>query len=421
MKYTQLFPWQKSDELGTKILIALAVFSLYWSITNLVPLSASMVISLIFIPAFCYKADICNKIFLSLSVMLVYFVISILIYMPASLLRYDFYRRDGNVFIAFAPLLILSLSKFKIDLKALVSSFIVFATSINIIILATYIFSNNVFFSASNRLGSIYTFLFITHNAAGGFLAVLSAFCLGYYLEEKKRIFMMLFIINIAGLLLTSSRGSILAFMVSFLIMVLLKAKFLRIIIISIIVSQVVFLSWSFINRDPKFLSHSPGGIDGLSRKQQVAATIKFRTHYLWPSATYLFIQSPIFGTGFGSYDDKPYSLHGIKHFIQFNKAQKPDFSDSHSHHSFLNVLAETGLVGFGFLMWFLFEIWIFIKKLRSPWLHYSLGLIFWINIISSLTEHRLFTPSQILPFAIVLGLTVALNNYDIKIQKAKE
>jgi hypothetical protein len=140
--------------------------------------------------------------------------------------------------------------------------------------------------------------------------------------------------------------------------------------------------------------------------------TIALRAFYLWPRAWHLFKQSPLIGTGFGSYNDLPYRLEGSLPLVQVNRPPEPVFSDAHAHHTFLHVLAETGLLGFVLLVFLLVKIYRFIRTLPEDRLRVGFELVFWIAVLSSLTEHRLFTPSQMLPFTIILGLAVAREEY---------
>ena len=63
----------------------------------------------------------------------IYFAITAVLYNIGSLFQFDFYRRDGNFFITYAPLLILSLVVFKCDSKKIMSTFLWVETIINLI------------------------------------------------------------------------------------------------------------------------------------------------------------------------------------------------------------------------------------------------------------------------------------------------
>ena len=58
------------------------------------------------------------------------------------------------------------------------------------------------------------------------------------------------------------------------------------------------------------------------------------------------FRHSPIFGLGFGSFDDQIPSV--VDYFGLFGQASGAvrNHTDSHAHNSYLNLLAELGIVG---------------------------------------------------------------------------
>jgi len=342
---------------------------------------------------------------------LVYFLASTIIYNPTSLTEYDFYRRDGKVFVTYSPLLILSLFKFNINLKSIVRKFIIFSSLSNVVFLVIYAVTGGTILRYEP---GIYNFLFETHNAAGGFLATISAFSVGFYCYKKERLFLILSLSNLAGLYFTDSRGSILALLLSWFIVLVIKGRYFKLTLIILIAFQIILLLWLYLNAAPNFLTTESFAINGFSLEQiNRGGTFIIRGFYLWPKAIYLFLHSPLLGTGFGSYDDRPYLLKGIRYIFQLNFPKVFVHSDAHAHHSFLHVLAETGIVGFSLLFYFLKQVRQFIVDITLPPLKTALNLTFWIIIISSLTEHRLFTPSQMLPFTIILGLAIAKSRYD--------
>lgn len=404
-------PWKKNSSTLVKLIISLTLVCLSFSVTNVVPFSASLALLLIFLPFFLYFSKTQHFTFVSLFILLGYFVVSTLIYCPESFIYFSFYRRDGNVFITYAPLLILPFFKLNIDLNSIVRKFIISSSVVNLIFLVIYgITGGTLLFEEPG----VYNFLFEAHNAAGGFLATLSAFSVGFCLHKKDYLLLILSLSNVVGLYLTDSRGSILAFLVSSVIVLVMRGRFFKLIVAIVIVFQVSLLSWFYLHAPTDFLvstSLSAKGyaLEGLNRSD----TLLIRGYYLWPRAIYLFLHSPFFGTGFGSYNDTPYSLEGVAYFFQLNFPNTFMYSDAHAHHTFLHVLAETGALGLFLLFYFLGRIRKFILSIKSEDLKVSLYLTFWVDIISSLTEHRLFTPSQMLPFTIILGLAIAKSRYD--------
>ncbi|MDF9298572.1 O-antigen ligase family protein [Geobacillus stearothermophilus] len=386
------------------IIVFIAIISLITSVTNLIPISASMFVLVLAIPVLILYNETISKLALSLIVLLLYYIVLILLYDPLALVKYDFYRRDGNVFITLAPLLIFSLSKIKSNYVKIVKFYILFSTVLNAIFLIVFYITGGTIFIYEE---GIYHFLFIAHNAAGGFLAMLSAMSLGYFWGTRNKIYLICTVINILGLYESDSRGSILGLVMSVFIFLLINYRkyFLKVILTLLFVGQIFLVSWLYINAPTDFLYREDYYVDGISLEINRGGTIINRAFYLWPRAVYLFLNSPLFGTGFGSYNDIPYNLQGFKFFYYLNRPNIYIYSDGHAHHTFLHILAETGIVGFILLLYLLKQIYSFILIIEEQSIKNGLHLAFWVAIISSLTEHRLFTPSQMLPFFIILGI----------------
>jgi O-antigen ligase len=219
-------------------------------------------------------------------------------------------------------------------------------------------------------------------------------------------------LINGAALILTLSRGSMLGLIVAAVIVLILKERHIPLAIVATVIGMVGLLTytypiWEASGRPTGIWAPEDGTIDPNETSYADPNTMD-RALFLWPRATYLFLNSPIFGTGFGSYNDLPYHLSGMTNVLEFNRPLTLTFSSSHAHNTYLHVLAETGLVGFGLLVFLLCTMWKDIDCIRTPSVRLGLKIGFWMAVFSSLTEHRLFTPSEMLPFTILLGLALA-------------
>lgn len=396
------------------IILAFTFTSLIFSVTNIVPISGSMILLAPVIPFILFMYGTYNKVFVALFVMLLYFIISILIYSPSALLQFDFYRRDGNVFITLIPLFMLSLLKLNIDVEKVIKRFVIWVTSINgslvVVFLAT---GGTIFFYEPG----IYHFLFESHNAAGGFLAMITAISFSFFLERRNKLYFFLFLINAFSLYLTDSRGSLLAVIAALLFFAIRKkAKIVTFLIVLFALSQVILMWYFYDKANPnEYMYIDAYTFNGMSIDQYLerGGTFIARAYYIWPRAIYLFLESPIFGTGFGSVNDRPFVLQGIEHVFMTNHGTLM-YNDGHAHHTFLHVLAETGLLGLTLLIVLMKTIWNFIKVVDNKVVKNALICCFWIAVFSSVTEHRFFTPSQMTPFIIMLGLSIAAYRYKL-------
>lgn len=397
-----------------QFILIVCLISLFFSFTNVVPLSVLASTLLVFVPLIVINKSKVNKVFFSLLLLLTYFSINTICYYPSSFIEWEFYRRDGNVFVSYAPLLVLSLLQLDIDLRKIFQWFIYISTFINGLFLTIYFYTGNTILFAEE---GIYHLLFEAHNAAGGFLMILASISLGKYLDSKKKTDLLIFIINFIGLYETYSRGSLLAFIVAIFLYYIFKCGYEKSFIYVFILFQSIVYGWLYNNAADGFLNETLFTVDFIeSDFTERGGTIINRGFYLWPRAIYLFLQSPIFGTGFGSFNDLPYTFEGF--FIFFKNVVSSGniaYSDFHAHNTFLHVLGETGVVGLGLLIYFLSICNDFLKKIPDKMIFSGLYIAFWSSIFSAATEHRLFTPSQMSPFMILLGLAVAKYNWKYK------
>ncbi|CAN5836803.1 hypothetical protein BH23GEM3_BH23GEM3_00810 [soil metagenome] len=414
-------PWRKDVAPAERVLLLAAVACLLATVTNLVPLSAGLALPAVLAPFLLVRRRTVPRITAALALLLGYFSVWTVIYDPASLAEYAFFRRDGNVFITYAPLLFLSLLHLDLRLDSLVRAFLYVAGALNVVFLGIYAVTGGTIFFYEE---GIYHFLFHAHNAAGGFLAVTTAMSAGYFYATREGRFLLLTATNFLGLLAADSRGSMLGLLMALGIVFVLRGRFMRTAVLAMIVVQLAgVVALHRISSPEIFLRDYPGELDfegGAFDALPRVHTVALRALYLWPRAWHLFQASPLVGTGFGSYNDLPLALEGMPPLYRTNQPDIVVHSDAHAHHTFLHVLAETGVLGLGLLIGFLVQARRFILSIRLPALRYAFELVLWVNIVSSFTEHRLFTPSQMLPFVILLGLAVANREFErLRAQRA--
>jgi O-antigen ligase len=121
-----------------------------------------------------------------------------------------------------------------------------------------------------------------------------------------------------------------------------------------------------------------------------------------------MFAFSPFIGTGFGSFDDIPFKGAEIAPLMGFNAQAGKVFSDAHAHNSYLHLLAEQGLVGLGLFVAFWISLFRYLRLPSSyPITQRFLLIAFFVLTFASFTEHRIATPSNVLPFSLMLGIYV--------------
>ena len=343
-----------------------------------------------------------------LLVFFIYCIFSQLIVDSSAFLSFEFYRRDGNYFIAMMPLLAISNICIKINTVRLLENYILFITFINTLVFAIFLLNGGNLVYPSH----FYTLGFSTHNAAGGFLMIISCLSVFYFLGKKTLPSFFALILNVITLFHTGSRGSYVGFILAIALVLLIHFKLIyiyRFLWIGFISSFILILSIGIeLNRFyTKNDLYAQGIVDLPLRHSH---NITHRLIKVWPWAWQEFMSSPIYGKGLSTFNDKTV-LENVKYeFAGLRILKKNTFNSGHAHNSYLHILAELGFLGLILIFCILCEVNSMIKKLPN-YERLLLTSCLFAMIISSFTEHRLTTPSQALPFYFLLSLFYGKRN----------
>ena len=374
------------------------------------------------------KKLLINKLWLALMALGLWFIITaILSKLPVKyMLTYSFFRHDGNFFISFLPLFFLPLLKYtKAKTKGTWSILIqlIIWTIAGITYALTFSFLLHHPIGKVDMYG-IYFYLFKSHNGAGSFYLVMFFITLLMLLNphfKNSRVGNALAVLSFTiALWFTRSRGSIFGILVASAILIIEHTKPLKfhkqtfiaislgaIIIVNLGILLYGYRGWLDLNKpDQNYFQvrELPASFNTLStQKYERFANIADRLFYLWPRALDDFLKSPIIGIGFTRFNDVPMYLEGIPGYVMLNTTQiNIQFNDSHAHHTFLHVMAETGIVGLTLLIIFIHYLLKFTKSLQH-WLAPGLYYAIWGMLGASFTEHRFFTPSGMLVITMLL------------------
>lgn len=414
-----------------KIFFLLLIIGLFGTMTNLIFLSVipTLISGILFIFILIKPKKIfIEKYQLFFYLFFIFAVISTLIYYPESFISYDFYRYDGNFFISYLPLLFFPFISLNTNPSKILRSFAFFVIVVNSLIYFPFLFLTRgeaLFHPA--EFGNTFSPFFKATNASGGFYSIIATIFIIFYYNEKKIIYLFCLFLVLMFLWSTTSRGSILGVIVGFIFFYEYKRKrkFLIYLIVSLILIVQLVIIYNTYPIYKKYLFQSENiaedtrvlienRYDDPDTKQ---ANIYIRAFDTWPRATALFLNSPIVGSGFGSVNDLPLTFdRGIPHLFSFNDSKKKYFNDSHAHHSYLHFLAEMGIVGLSLFLLFWFNLFKFISSSKfnadmvvKDFLHISM-----FNLsIMSFTEHRITTPSNVLPFIIFFSIALMHSNYN--------
>lgn len=335
-----------------------------------------------------------------------------MLYDPRSFLEYDFYRHDGNFFVAYAPILAGCVYEHRWDMNTLLRRFFVFAVLINLPFYAWYLAQNgllSIIGHPSDTFGSY----FIARNAAGGFLAVLMCLGITCYLHQRSRFVLALLGFNALMLFSTYSRGSM--FGILFLLPYLILGR--KPWVLACMVGTLIAASLAIAVYHTHPSTDYMGNMFNIANADEKVANLDIRYEWLWPRALYYFRQSPIVGLGFGAFDDQISSV--VDYFGLFAQARDVTaaHSDSHAHNSYLNILAELGVVGLVLMLSFYWRLLAWCREGAAAALNgdgRNLIAFRFIELSSvcllgmSATEHRLTTPASVLTITLVLSMLVA-------------
>lgn len=389
------------------------ILSLAFSVTNYIPLSLLVILLLpLSIISVIYRHEIfkIKKIELYLILLYAYIIISTIIYNPSSFMDFDFYRRDGNFIVSYLILFVFVFLPISIHIDFNKTFTILFPAYTVISIIGYVVMPKEI---TEDGSGGAVHFFFVSHNAAGGFYSIIAAIAIGMWLETKKKIYILYSLVFLACLYETNSRGSILAICAaiaySFVNFKKPRAVFLLFLLFQIGIVCETYPVWlamgKVMSENANFtVSNISSGIDF-----QRVGTFIDRLYYLWPRAVDNFLHSPLFGLGFGSYDDLYYKyINIIGNLVAIKDGAIVRHTDAHAHNSTFTILAELGLIGYILFVLLFNEINECIKKIAKadPMQYKCLSLSLWTCIFSSATEHRITTPAQMVPFFIIFGVS---------------
>lgn len=379
------------------------VASYLGAITNFIPLS---VVILLFTPLSILSIFVSNdkkfrKIEVYIMLLFSYVIMSTLFYAPSSFIEYDFYRKDGNFIVSYLVLWVYIFLPYglSINVNKLIDNSLLIFTVISVIAL----------FIAPDEEVGVKHFFFVAHNAAGGFYSLICGVAISYYLATKKKKYICYSIIFFIFLWMTDSRGSLLAILLTLIYWRFLKFRLPGTVFLVFLVAQIALITYTYpiwvkMGKPISFNDVNVAASVNIER----AHTFLDRIFILWPRAFDNFLHSSLVGMGFGSYDDPWIRYNDILPYIYSVKmGAEITHTDSHAHNSTFAILSELGIIGY-FLFVLLFSQ--ILSKINEMWkfnANYTLMLLFnfWSCVFSSGTEHRITTPSQMVPFFTLFGI----------------
>jgi O-antigen ligase len=390
----------------------ITLLALFLTVTNLVPVSAVGFVPIV-LCAWRFFGRSYPAFITPLLAFTAFVVVSTLLYDPRSLIEFEFYRRDGNFFVSYAPILAGCLYIHRWDLNKVLRAFFVFAVVVNLPLYGYYLAENglvSIFTHPDQSFGSY----FIARNAAGGFLAML--FCLGVacYLQQRSKLLLALLALNAMMLFSTYSRGSLMGAIAILPYLYLGRKRWILASLIACLVAGSIGMA--IYHTDPTV--NYMGYTFAINNADAKVANLDIRYEWLWPRALAYFRQSPIVGLGFGSFDDQIHTVISYFGLLGVPSGITVEHSDSHAHNSYLNIVAELGLVGLTLMLSFYWRLIQWGQEGAAAAATIGRGQNFaafrFVELSSVCllvmagTEHRLVSPSNVLILSLVVSLLLA-------------
>lgn len=232
---------------------------------------------------------------------------------------------------------------------------------------------------------------FIDPNFTGGFLSIIAAIAISYYLSNKKISYLIFSLLAFVAIILTFSRSSYLAFLTSLAVIGIVRSSRLFVGFLTIFVLATLFIS-----------QVRTRIVGALTYDETARSRVES-----WQKAVNIYWQNPIFGSGFNTYR---WAQADLGYFDDDNPSG--GHSGAGSDSSILFVAATTGTIGLSFYLLFLISI---IRKflslsqknpLRLGALSATLGLIVHSQFVNSL-----FFPQIMIIFWFILGLAIVYDS----------
>ena len=336
----------------------------------------------------------------------------------ANLFSYDFLRYDGSFFFCYLPFIIFAVPFLNYAKALKVYFWFLFVIFVIFVIFGFFEYSNNISFLTVRiddiNVGPMFVALNNSHNATGSIYAIAGIFALAFFLESgisEKIAYGGISLLCFIALVITKSRGSIVAFAVGVFFLLWINSKSILIFFRNLAILIVALIPFIFV-------TGTFGRIMQIFYIYDASALTRLN---LWTNAIYLFKQSPIIGVGFGRYNDiawhlEPIPLSGYQGIFSLYRIQYYAFNETNAHSSYFHFLAETGVVGLTLLILFwvlcfviIFKAYKFTNAAFSKKIYLSVmgGII--ALFVLSLTENYMSSPTVMMCISLTTSLAVGL------------
>ena len=356
---------------------------------------------------------------------------------PLDFLDPQFFNGDGRVLISYSPLFLFGAAAIQwSNVDILVKT--IFHVALASLFFCVVWFATGASFLSEGMAGNYVGFL-TSHTGGGTFFGVLSVFLILFGHLSGNRIVHFAGWLMVIPMLASSSREAMLAFLVvsGWYVIKMRNRKVLLggVLAVVMIVSLMPIIIPHAWNRTAVLFNPDlvESVVEQIEASEHYEPTIRSSNEerdwnlvgsqhnvlarvMFWTYAVRRFSQSPIFGIGFGRYNDGSLELLGIEGFVYMAFGGEKRFSAGSAHNSYLHTLSETGLVGLALFLWLWSSIYFRLQagtrefrdwKDMHSLMVASQGVVIFA-LFSALTGHALAAPSLMLPVTVVIGVALA-------------
>ena len=346
----------------------------------------------------------------------------------------EFYNDgEGRIFLYYIPLLTLLLTPVsfwrRFQLTRKVSFLLALALFITIHAMVTY--------SGSSDFSGFLTH----HSGAGTFIGALFSYLFFYGINVKSKRMVGLALLLLIPLVFSHSReawiGCLLVFVWWYVVKKTFSLKKMFIYALFVPISMFLFsftpayeskvkplMSSSVLSIVPKLIQSDDWVPDDGMKYFKEGNNMLMRIRY-FVYASKLFASSPFVGVGFARFNDTQAVSLSIPFFAIITKGNRVS-NVQHAHNSYLQFLAETGLLGLGLILWLWLAMYKRLEKykrtfrydtvLSSNFVAAQAVIVFVFG--SALTGHAMAAPSLGFIALVLIGLSLCVGRSELKIAR---
>jgi O-antigen ligase len=429
-------------------LVSVTVFFLLWG-TFFVGIQLPLLVGLLFTVTLIYLRFFGNGSIDRLGLLLLanffYWIISGLIVGaigPLDLLNMKLWNGDGRIVIGSLPLLLFALVRVtQGDLDRTIRTTL-WMGGIGMGLYVLWAATHVSWLAGAGHPDEFHAFL-SSHTGAGTFFGCMASFAVVYGYEKKSLPIILLGLALIGPTFSSGSRESLVGLMAVFAWYLLVRNPQPRIVLGALVIGAVLFVSLPAVMSQKTYqrtygilsvdfvtsaftqaeraiasdwqMGDWTTGTEGEGNLEEGDVTALVRVQ-LWVYASKRFLASPLFGMGWGRFNDPDADFIDASPYLSVAAKGKNTLSPATAHNSYFQLAAESGLIG---LLLYL-SLWVAlyrrcgraakmlkpIRELRAYFVA-GQGLIVFI-LACGLTGHALAAPSVMVPTMTLLGVAIA-------------